>query len=64
VSKVSNPAWLFGSRYDTPGKDTNSQIPNQKERITTALIKMQDPMDLSPHSPISPSPLLIIGSRQ
>jgi hypothetical protein len=49
-------AWLCGSRYGTPGKAHQLQIQNPKERCTTALIKIQDPMNLPPHSPISPSP--------
>jgi hypothetical protein len=51
-------AWAHGSSYGTTGKNRNLNIPNSKERGTTALIKIQDPMNLPPHSPISPSPLL------
>jgi hypothetical protein len=49
-------AWLCGSRYGTPGKVHQLQIQNPKECCTTALIKIQDPMNLPPHSPISPLP--------
>jgi hypothetical protein len=56
-------AWAHGSRYGTTGKNRNLNIPNSKERGTTALIKIQDPMNLPPHSPISPSPLLDINQE-
>jgi hypothetical protein len=49
-------AWLFGSRYGTPGKVHQLQIQNPKERCTTSLMKIQDPMNLPPHSPSTTSP--------
>jgi hypothetical protein len=58
--------WPHGSRYGTPGKVHQSQIPNPKERCTTALIKMQDPMNPPPHYPISPTPhgFILPGGNQ
>jgi len=51
-----NFAWAHGSRYGTPGKVHRLTIPNLKERCTASLIKIQDPINLPPHSPIPPSP--------
>jgi hypothetical protein len=61
VSKVSESTGLYGSRYGTPGKVHKLKIQNPKKPGTTALLITLDPMNLPPHSPISPSPLLNIS---
>jgi hypothetical protein len=57
-------AWLYGSRYGTPGKVHQLQIQNPKERCTTALIKIQDPMNLPPHSPFPHFPITPVWNMQ
>jgi hypothetical protein len=49
-------AWPHSSRYSSTGKNRNLNIPVPKVVCNPILLIIQGPMNLPPHSPISPSP--------